>query len=103
MDCSHIITRGNWSTRFTVRNALALCRGCHRHISKAWHEHEPLAEEIHGKGVVDDMRRQAAIPHHGIKRKISEIAKHYRGQTEYMKTLRADGWRGNIPPKDWED
>ena len=71
-------------------------------VSKGWHEHEPLAESIHGEGVVDDMRIKAAIPAKGIKKRIPEVAKYYRAEGARVHALRMAGHQGIIELIDWE-
>jgi len=101
-DCSHVYGRGNWSTRFTVKNALALSRGSHRHLTKNPDEHMQLYLDYFTQDDLDELRLKKNTPAPGIKRKIPQIAKHYREELKRILELRAAGHRGFIPPRDWE-
>jgi len=103
LDCSHVYGRGNWSTRFTVKNLLALCRGCHRYLTKNPDEHMQLYLEIYTQEDLDTVRLKKNTPAKGIKRLIPQIAAHYRKQTRDIEELRFAGHRGYIQPEDWED
>jgi hypothetical protein len=48
LQCSHFITRGEWSVRYDPKNALALCAYCHQYAEGHPVEHIQLWREKHG-------------------------------------------------------
>jgi len=49
LHCSHFYGRRSWATRIEPGNAMALCHGCHQHISSYPFDHVDLWEERFSK------------------------------------------------------
>jgi hypothetical protein len=97
-----VMSRGHWSVRFDPCNAVALCYGCHR-ITEQRREVEflPLVKRLFGDLEWDRVFADAMKPARSIKRQVPVIAKHYRGQHEAMRKLRAAGSSGRLEFVGW--
>ena len=102
LHCAHVMSRGHWSVRFDPSNAVALCYGCHR-ITEQRREVEflPLVKRLFGDLEWDRVFADAMKPARSIKRQVPVIAKHYRGQHEAMRKLRAAGSSGRLEFVGW--
>lgn len=49
LHCSHFYGRRSWATRIEPANAMALCHGCHQHVSSYPFDHVDLWEERFSK------------------------------------------------------
>jgi predicted restriction endonuclease len=103
MDCSHVFSRKHRSTRWTVVNALCLCRSCHQKMTDRPLVHAELVKEWLGQRAYDDLMLKHNQPKKIPKWKEKEIAAHYRKQTRDIEELRFAGHKGYIQPEDWED
>lgn len=102
MDCAHVFSRKHRSTRWTVANALCLCRSCHQKLADRPLVFAELVKEFLGKKAYDALMLKHNRPKKIPKYVERDIAKHYRGQTAEIEARRAAGWKGYIPPEDWE-
>jgi hypothetical protein len=62
-------------------NLSALCMGCHRHFTANPELHRAWMLERVGEAELGWLRRKASLPAYGIKKRIKEIAAHYRAET----------------------
>lgn len=102
MDCSHIISRANRRTRFTVDNAICLCRSCHEKMGRNTLEHAALAQDVLGEDRYWALKRKANTVKKIPKTVEKQIAKHYRNELKRIEDLRNCGHRGIIKLEDWE-
>lgn len=103
LHCCHWSSRGNWSVRFDPSNAIAMCMGCHLLTSREREtEHRPLMAKIVGELELDRLAFDKNRPANGIKRRVGEIAKHYRQQYKQMQELRKAGVIGRIEFEGWQ-
>lgn len=80
LDCAHIYGRAKKSTRWSMDNAVTLCRGCHmRHTEHPIAFHDWLVR-LWGEGHMNLLREKACaiLKTNKILRK--EISDHYRGE-----------------------
>jgi len=80
LDCAHIYGRAKKSTRWSMDNAVTLCRGCHmRHTEHPIAFHDWLVR-LWGEGHMNLLREKAGaiLKTNKILRK--EISDHYRGE-----------------------
>lgn len=97
LHCAHVMSRGSWSVRFDPSNALALCYGCHQVTSqKRELEFIPLVIKTFGEMEWDRVFADAQRPARGLKRRVPEIAKHYRHAHAAMAAARDSGTTGRL-------
>ena len=101
LHCAHWHSRGNWFTRFDVSNALALCMGCHLFTQRERDEHRKLMLQHYGEIELDRLAYDRNRPAYGVKKRVSEIAKHYRGELAKMQAQRAEGVTGRLEFEGW--
>lgn len=103
LECAHYQTRGKWSTRFDPFNVAALCTGCHMYIDS--HPHEKIAwfQSHLGEARAEAVRLQSDKPAHGLKRRVKEIAVHFRREHERLLNRRSQGAVGKLPIRGFED
>ena len=53
LHCSHFYGRSSWATRIELCNAMALCHGCHQHVSSFPMDHVELWEKKFTKEQTD--------------------------------------------------
>ena len=103
LHCAHWHSRGNWSVRFDPYNALALCYGCHILTSRDREsEHLPLMRKSVGEIQLDRLAYDKNRPANGIKRRIKDIAHHYRETYEAMIRQRMNGKQGRLEFDAWQ-
>ena len=80
LDCAHIYGRAKKSTRWSLDNAVTLCRGCHRHYTEHPVAFTDWLTEVYGQGHMDLLREKAnaILKTNKILRK--EVSDHYRGE-----------------------
>lgn len=103
LDCAHVFSRKHRSTRWTVSNAVALCRSCHQKCADRPLVFAELVKEWLGKAAYDELMLKHNRPKKIPKWQEKEIAAHYREQVKVLEEMRASGWRGYIQLQDWED
>jgi hypothetical protein len=102
LHCAHWHSRGSWTVRFDQANALALCYGCHVLTAKDRDaEHRPLMQKIVGDLELDRLAADKVRPSHGIRKRLDEIAQHYRLQYAEMTKARMDGHVGRLDFEGW--
>jgi hypothetical protein len=101
LHCAHWHSRGNWSVRFDAANALALDMGCHLYTGRERDEHRKLMSSKIGEPELDRLAHDKSRPANGIKRRVSEIAAHYKRQYELMLEKRKSGLVGRIEFEGW--
>ena len=102
LHCAHWHSRGAWGTRFDAANAAALCYGCHVETGKKREaEHKPLMLRLVGDLELDRLWHDSRRPVHGIKKRVPEIAKHYREQYEQLLAQRSAGVTGRLEFEGW--
>ena len=84
-DCAHIYGRAKKSTRWSMDNAVTLCRYHHRHFTANPVEFTDWLTKIYGHGHMDILREKANAILKTNKLLRKEISNHYR--TEYRKAL----------------
>lgn len=102
LHCAHWFSRGNWSVRFDPSNALAMDMGCHLYTGRERDEHRKLMLKFYSEAELDRVEFDKNRPANGIKRRVAEIAKHYKAEFERMQALRAQGHTGRIDFSAWE-
>ena len=102
LHCAHWHSRGSWSTRFDPSNAAALCYGCHQHTSvNRETEHRPLMLKIMGDMELDRLAFDKNRPASGIRKRVKEIAAHYKTEVMRMRALRDSGVTGRLEIDGW--
>ena len=98
LHCSHFIGRGNWSTRFEQLNGFAHCYGCHLVFEGDPYLFNEWTKDQLGADVFDILIEKKEDPMIGkqMRHEVKEIAKHYLGELNRMKKLRAQGEEGRI-------
>lgn len=103
LHCCHLFSRGNWSVRFDRANAAAMCYGHHEYTSRNREDaHIPMMRALIGELELDRLAFDKNRPANGIRRKVGEIAKHYRQQYRQMQELRKAGVIGRIEFEGWQ-
>jgi hypothetical protein len=59
MECAHIFSRGYSATRTDELNAVALCSGCHRYLTRNPHEHVEFFQTRLGLDVYHALKEKA--------------------------------------------
>lgn len=59
LECSHVFGRRRQSVRYHPLNAMALCTGCHRHVTAHPQQHMELYEKKFGAVRMEALRRLA--------------------------------------------
>jgi len=85
LHCSHYLGRGNWGTRFDPLNATSLCYGCHQYLGSRPLEHSEFMAARLGLDEIDRLRAQAGSPAYRIKKRLKDIAAHFRAEHDRMK------------------
>jgi len=91
-DCAHVYSRARKSTRWSMDNALCLCRYHHRYFTAnpiAFHD---FLLKIWGEGHMDILREKVNQTYKTTKELRKEISAHYR---EQLKLAEAD-WNYEI-------
>lgn len=103
LDCSHFGGRASKATRYDPKNAFAHCRGCHQWLSSHPDQFVQHYDDVFGEGERYLLRRRRDSADIGRRahREGPEIAKHYRGEFERMRTLRRDGVTGRLEFNDY--
>ena len=102
LECAHWHSRGNWSVRFDTSNALSLCTGCHFYTAMNREtEHRPLMLKIMGDMELDRLAFDKNRPASGIRKRVKEIAAHYKAEVERLKSLRDSGVTGRLEIEGW--
>ncbi len=101
LHAAHWHSRGNWFTRFDPANLLALCYGCHSFTARERDEHRKTMLRYISEMELDRLAFDRNRPAYGIKKRVSEIAKHYREQHKKMQALRAQGHTGRLEIDPW--
>ena len=101
LHAAHYHSRGNWFTRFDPANLLALCYGCHSFTARERDEHRKTMLRYINEIELDRLAYDRNRPAYGVKKRVSEIAKHYRGELEKMQRQRAEGVTGRIEFEGW--
>lgn len=96
LHCSHYMGRGNWATRFDVNNAFAHCYGCHSFLGANPSHFRGWVREVIGEAMQDEIEAKAKQPARGLRKKVREIAKHYREEYRRLDALRMGGQSGRI-------
>ena len=102
-DCAHVFSRKHRSTRWTVANAVCLCRSCHQKMADRPLVFAELVKEWLGEERYDELMLKHNQPQKISKQLEKEIAKHYREQVKVIEEMRRDGWRAYIQLEDWEN
>ncbi len=101
LHAAHWHSRGNWFTRFDSANLLALCYGCHSFTARERDEHRKTMLRYITEIELDRLAYDRNRPAYGIKKRVAEIAKHYRGELAKMQRQRADGVTGRLEFEGW--
>lgn len=80
LHCSHYISRANWSTRFDPDNAFAHCYGCHQFLSSHPSDFREWVIQRIGSILHDRLVANARKTAPGLKRRMNEIAAHFRAE-----------------------
>jgi hypothetical protein len=84
-DCAHIYTRRIVALRWDKDNALALCRGCHRHFEEQPLEMTPFLESIDpGRAERLMIKKRGKLKNNPDIRKM--ISDHYRAEYRRMES-----------------
>lgn len=102
MDCAHVFSRKHRSTRWTVANAVCLCRSCHQKMADRPLVFAELVRKWLGADAYDALMLKHNQPKKIPKAQEKEIAAHYRRECKRIEQLRLDGHRGIIKLEDWE-
>lgn len=103
LHCCHVFSRGNWSTRFDPFNAVAGCYGHHRYSERMREDYFiPFVKKLIGEHEYDRLCYDKNRPANGIRKRVSEIAKHYKAEFERMQKLRDEGVTGRLTINPWE-
>ena len=86
-DCAHVFGRARKSTRWSMDNALCLCRYHHRYFTANPVEFYDFLVKIWGEGHMNLLREKANSIYKTTKDIRKEISKHYR---EELKKAEAD-------------
>ena len=80
LDCAHIYGRAKKSTRWSMDNAVTLCRGCHMHYTEHPVAFTDWLTKLWGEGHMDLLREKAnaILKTNKILRK--EVSDHYRAE-----------------------
>ena len=80
IDCAHIYGRAKKSTRWSMDNAVSLCRGCHRHYTEHPIAFNDFLLKIYGEGHMSLLREKAnaVLKTNKILRK--QVSDHYRAE-----------------------
>ena len=84
-DCAHIFGRAKKSVRWSMDNAVTLCRYHHRYFTANPVEFTDWLTKLYGQGHMDILREKANAILKTNKLLRKEISDHYR--TEYRKAL----------------
>ena len=101
LHCAHWHSRGNWFVRFDPSNALAMCMGCHLFTQRERDEHRKTMLRYINEIELDRLAFDRNRPAYGVKKRVSEIAKHYRAELAKMQQQRAEGVTGRIEFEGW--
>ncbi len=96
LEHSHIWGRRRHSVRWEPDNGLALCTGCHRHVSANPIDHEWLAGLRLGKTRCAEIRLQANSVRRWKKWEKDELYEKMKSEFKRMEALRAGGETGRI-------
>jgi predicted restriction endonuclease len=91
-DCAHVFGRAKKSVRWSMDNALCLCRYHHRYFTANPIEFHDFLLKIWGEGHMDILREKANQTYKTTKELRKEISAHYR---EQLKLAEAD-WNHEI-------
>jgi hypothetical protein len=91
-DCAHVFGRAKKSVRWSMDNALCLCRYHHRYFTANPIEFHDFLLKIWGEGHMDILREKANQTYKTTKELRKEISAHYR---EQLKLAEAD-WNYEI-------
>jgi len=95
LHCAHIMGRSSWSTRIDPDNAVSLCMGCHLYFTGRPAEFMRWIESRVGLHNLERLRMLSRIPARGLKRRVREIARHYRNEYDRMALGgEFEGWAG---------
>lgn len=103
MDCAHVFSRKHRSTRWTVANAVCLCRSCHQKMHDRPLVFAELVKRYLGEKAYDRLMLAHNKPKKIPKWQEKEIAAHYKNQVKVLEEMRLAGWRGIIDLEDWEN
>lgn len=98
LDCSHYVSRGNWSVRFDSSNAFAHCVSCHFRFSGDAQLQIDEYKRVFGQGQHERLRERKNDTSLGRsnRKEVKEIAKHYKKEYELMRSARAKGAAGRL-------
>lgn len=98
IECSHWVTRGNWSVRFSPLNAEPLCTGCHFYLGSHPRIHEMEVRERLGSyafAALEELARDITLGRRARREK-KQISDHYRAEYRRMCAERSEGRAGRI-------
>ena len=96
LQCSHIVPREVYRTRFSGLNAQALCSTCHKWWHNRPHDSGLWIENLLGAGYMEILREQSRLGIKVPKSTWKDVAKHYREQHKIMLEKRKTGAMGIV-------
>ena len=96
LEHSHIWGRRRHSVRWEPDNGMALCTGCHRHVSANPRDHETLAISVFGEKRCAEVKVQANSVRRWKPWEKDALHKKMKSELKRMEAMRADGVTGRI-------
>lgn len=96
LHCSHIWGRARHSVRWEPLNALALCYGCHQHVTSHPEVHKILARDVLGEEKYEHLLKLANTTRKWARGEKEDLYQKMKCELKRMESLRSNGSRSRL-------